>query len=139
MSDPFNLQRFLDAQTPVYHRVVAELRSGQKQSHWMWFIFPQIQGLGRSATAQRFAISGCREAQAYWQHPVLGARFRECTQLVNAIENRTVSEIFPFPDDLKFHSSITLFAQVVSDNPLFLDTLKKYFAGQLDRLTLDRL
>ena len=135
----FDLQRFVDAQNPVYKRVCSELRAGQKQSCWMWFIFPQVKGLGRSPTAQTFAISSRQEAEAYAQHAVLGARLRECTQLVNALANRTVSQIFGFPDDLKFHSCMTLFAQAASDNQLFLDALKKFFAGKQDQQTLDRL
>jgi len=138
-TDPHNLQRFVDAQAPIYNRVLAELRSGQKQSHWMWFIFPQIQGLGRSPTAQTFAISSRQEAEAYAVHPILGARLRECTQLVNAVENRTVSQIFGFPDDLKFHSCMTLFAQAASDRQAFLDALTKFFAGKPDQQTLNRL
>jgi uncharacterized protein (DUF1810 family) len=139
MTDPHSLQRFLDAQSHVYNRVLAELRSGEKQSHWMWFIFPQIKGLGRSPTAQTFAISSRQEADAYAQHAVLGARLRECTQLVNAVENRTASQIFGFPDDLKFHSSMTLFASTATDNHLYLEALKKFFAGKLDPQTLARL
>src|SRR6476660_9942075 len=135
----FDLQRFVDAQNPVYKRVCSELRAGQKQSCWMWFIFPQVKGLGRSPTAQTFAISSRQEAEAYAQHAVLGARLRECTQLVNALANRTVSQIFGFPDDLKFHSCMTLFAQAASDNHLFLDALKKFFAGNKDQQTLYRL
>jgi uncharacterized protein (DUF1810 family) len=135
----FDLQRFVDAQNPVYQRVCSELRAGQKQSCWMWFIFPQVRGLGHSPTAQTFAISSRQEAEAYAQHAVLGARLRECTQLVNALENRTVSQVFGFPDDLKFHSCMTLFARAASHNQPFLDALKKFFAGKQDQQTLDRL
>jgi uncharacterized protein (DUF1810 family) len=104
MLDAFDLQRFLTAQEGPYAQVLGELRAGQKRSHWMWFIFPQIRGLGRSATAERFAISGRDEAEAYLEHPVLGARLRECTRLVNAVEGRSAEEIFGFPDYLKFRS-----------------------------------
>ena len=101
MTDPFDLQRFLDAQAPVYAQVLAELRRGQKQSHWMWFIFPQLAGLGHSAMAQRFAIASREEAVAYLGHAVLGARLKECTALIRAVEGRTVREILGSPDDLK--------------------------------------
>jgi uncharacterized protein (DUF1810 family) len=107
MDDPFDLRRFVEAQNAVYEEVCAELRAGRKETHWMWFIFPQIQGLGRSPTAVRFAISSRDEAVAYGAHKILGARLRECTALVNAVEGRSVSQIFGFPDDLKFHSSMT--------------------------------
>ena len=107
--DPFDLQRFVDAQASVYERVRAELRNGRKQSHWMWFIFPQIAGLGHSAMAQRYAISSLREAEAYLKHPVLGPRLRECTRLMLRIEGKSAHDILGSPDDLKFHSSLTLF------------------------------
>jgi len=139
MNDPHQLQRFLDAQSPIYNDVVAELRAGQKQSHWMWFIFPQIIGLGRSPTAVRFAIHFRAEAQAYAAHPILGARLRECTQLVNAIKNRPVSQIFGYPDDLKFHSSMTLFADAAPEPAVFHQALQKYFAGKPDAQTLAAL
>ncbi len=115
MTDPFDPQRFLDAQSSVYPLVLDELRRGRKQSHWMWFIFPQLAGLGRSAMAQRFAIASRAEAVAYLGHGVLGSRLRECTALVNGIEGRTILEILGSPDDLKFHSSMTLFGAVSSD------------------------
>jgi uncharacterized protein (DUF1810 family) len=134
-----DLQRFVDAQDPVYARVCAELRSGRKRSHWMWFVFPQLAGLGHSATAQRFGIASPTEAHAYLQHPVLGARLRECTRLVNAIEGRTIDEILGYPDDLKFRSSMTLFSHATADNRDFLEALQKYFAGQPDPLTLELL
>jgi uncharacterized protein (DUF1810 family) len=137
--DPYNFQRFLDAQPSMYHEVLAELRAGQKQSHWMWFIFPQIKGLGRSPTAVKFAINSRAEAQAYAEHPILGARLRECTQLVNAIENRPASQIFGYPDDLKFHSSMTLFAAAAAEPAVFHRALLKYFAGELDTHTLAAL
>jgi uncharacterized protein (DUF1810 family) len=138
MSDPFDLQRFVDAQAPVYPRVVAELRHGQKQSHWMWFIFPQLAGLGFSPMAQRFALRSRDEAAAYLGHGVLGPRLRECTALTNAIEGRTIGEIFGSPDDLKFRSSMTLFGAVSSD-PEFAAAIAKYYGGTPDRKTLELL
>jgi uncharacterized protein (DUF1810 family) len=135
MNDPFDLQRFVDAQREMYQEVCAELRAGRKQSHWMWFIFPQIRGLGRSSTAVQFAISGLEEAQAYAGHVVLGKRLDECTGLVNAVENCTISQIFGYPDDLKFHASMTLFAAAVPGNPLFTHALEKYFSGKPDPQT----
>jgi uncharacterized protein (DUF1810 family) len=135
-ADPHNLQRFLDAQKGAYSQVLAELRAGKKASHWMWFIFPQIKGLGTSPTAQQYAIQGIDEAIAYLAHPVLGLRLRECTNLVNAISGRSVDEIFGFPDNLKFHSSITLFAEASKDDPDFTTALNKYFNGQKDRKAL---
>jgi uncharacterized protein (DUF1810 family) len=145
--DPYHLQRFVDAQAKCFGEVRAELLAGQKQTHWMWFIFPQLRGLGASATAKRFAISGPGEADAYLLHPVLGERLRDCTALVNAIEGRSVQDIFGHPDDLKFHSSVTLFAWVVAHgspfqmlgNHVFAEALKKYFNGVSDQATLDRL
>jgi uncharacterized protein (DUF1810 family) len=139
MPDPHHFQRFLDAQSPIYDGVLSELRAGQKQSHWMWFIFPQIQGLGRSPTAVKFAINSRAEAEAYSNHPILGARLRECTALVNAVENRTAGQIFGYPDDVKFHSSMTLFASTAADSQLYLAALQKFFAGKLDQQTLARL
>lgn len=138
-SDLYHLQRFLDAQSSVYSEVLAELRTGQKQSHWMWFIFPQIKGLGRSPTAVKFAINSRSEAQAYASHPILGARLCECTRLINAVEGRTVSQIFGYPDDLKFHSSMTLFAAAAPDPGIFHQALQKYFSGQPDNQTLAAL
>ena len=134
----FDLQRFLDAQAPVYSRVLEELRRGRKQSHWIWFIFPQLAGLGHSAMARRFAISSRDEAVAYLGHGVLGSRLKECTALVNAVEGRTILEILGSPDDLKFHSSMTLFNAVSSD-PEFAAALEKFYGGKPDRRTLDLL
>ncbi|MGC2517804.1 MAG: DUF1810 domain-containing protein [Burkholderiales bacterium] len=140
MNDPHDLQRFVDAQAPVFEQVCAELREGRKRSHWMWFVFPQIKGLGHSETARRFAISSREEAEAYLQHPVLGPRLRECTRLVNLVEGRSIEQIFGHPDDVKFRSSMTLFAHVASGNPVFQEALQKYFEGKPDdRLTLGRL
>ena len=138
-SGPYDLQRFVDAQNSVYGRVCAELRNGRKQSHWMWFIFPQIAGLGRSAMAQRYAISSLDEAKAYLNHPILGSRLRECTRLVLTVEGRSAYEILGSPDDMKFHSCLTLFAQAAPEDPIFRDALAKYFAGAEDSLTLAKL
>jgi uncharacterized protein (DUF1810 family) len=137
--DPFNLQRFVDAQAPVFESVLAELRAGRKRTHWMWFIFPQIAGLGSSPMAQAYAISGRREAEAYLHQPLLGGRLRQCTQLVNEVANRTIDEIFGYPDNLKFRSSVTLFASVAPREDVFRAALDKYFAGQPDPATVARL
>lgn len=139
LADPFNLQRFVDAQSPVYPQVHAELTAGTKRSHWMWFIFPQIAGLGSSPTARRFAIESMDEATAYLAHPVLGPRLRECTELVLTHPHRSAADIFSFPDDLKFHSSLTLFAVADPDTPLFRSALQTFFSGERDEATLDRL
>jgi uncharacterized protein (DUF1810 family) len=139
MNDSYDLQRFIDAQNPVYHKVCSELRDGRKKSHWMWFIFPQIAGLGSSQLARRFAISSLAEAAAYLEHPVLGPRLTECTRLVNLVEGRPIELIFGYPDDLKFRSSMTLFANGTSDNRVFIDALQKYFSGEFDPATLARL
>jgi uncharacterized protein (DUF1810 family) len=138
MSDPFDLQRFVDAQAPVYAEVVAELRQGRKQSHWMWFIFPQFAGLGHSAMAQRYAIGSRDEARAFLGHAVLGPRLSETTALVVAVQGRTIREILGSPDDLKFRSSMTLFAAVSSD-PVFAAALTKFYGGAPDRRTLELL
>lgn len=137
--DSYHLERFTAAQEPVYRHVIAELRDGHKRSHWMWFIFPQIRGLGHSATAVHFAISSLDEARAYLTHPVLGTRLRECTQLVSAVEGRSIHQILGHPDDLKFRSCMTLFANATSDNGIFLTALDKYFGGEPDPETLARL
>lgn len=134
--DPFYLQRFVDAQDPVYEQVSSELRNGRKQSHWMWFIFPQLKGLGHSHLAEKFAISSRAEAQAYLAHSILGPRLYACSKLVTLIEGKTIQQIFGTPDDLKFHSSMTLFACVAADHQVFDDALDKYFTGERDRLTL---
>jgi uncharacterized protein (DUF1810 family) len=138
-ADPYNLQRFLDAQHPIYGQVRDELRGGRKESHWMWFIFPQIKGLGISTTAQKYALSGIGEAKAYLDHPLLGFRLRECTQLVNDVSGRSVEDIFGYPDHMKFHSSMTLFAHVQPSDKAFDAALKKYFKGELDRNTIAQL
>ena len=138
-SDPFGLQRFVSAQDPIYEEVCAELRSGHKLGHWMWFVFPQLRGLGQSAMATAFGIAHRREAEAYLAHPILGPRLRECTRLVNLVEGRPIDQILGYPDNLKFRSSVTLFASVAPDDPVFKDALEKYFSGQPDSLTLARL
>ena len=139
MSDRFHLERFVEAQAEVMDRVFAELRAGQKRSHWMWFVFPQIRGLGSSEMAMRYAISGREEARAYLDHAVLGARLQECAGIVVGLEGRTIDEIFGFPDDLKFHSSMTLFAEVANPSEwVFYKALNKYFGGQSDEATLAR-
>jgi uncharacterized protein (DUF1810 family) len=138
-NDPYHLQRFVDAQNPVFAQVCSELRAGRKRSHWMWFMFPQIQGLGYSPLAQKFAIPSLKEAKAYLEHPILGPRLRECCHLVNLIEGRSIEEIFGYPDDLKFRSSMTLFASATSENQIFKEALEKYFNGELDPSTIERL
>ena len=135
MNDPYDLKRFVDAQHPAYSRVIAELSDGRKRSHWMWFIFPQIVGLGFSAMAQRFAIGSHEEAVAYLAHDVLGPRLIECTRLVLAIENRTINDILGSPDDMKFRSCMTLFG-AVSDNAIFDEAVTRYFSAGKDRATL---
>jgi uncharacterized protein (DUF1810 family) len=146
-SDRFDLRRFVDAQVGVYEQACAELRAGRKRSHWMWFVFPQICGLGSSEMAVRYAISGREEARAYLEHAVLGSRLRECAGIVVGVQDRTVEEIFGYPDDLKFHSSMTLFDEAsalfakvegAAEN-VFHEALKKYFGGKKDRATLDRI
>ncbi|MBN2527203.1 MAG: DUF1810 domain-containing protein [Deltaproteobacteria bacterium] len=129
------LQRFIDAQEDTYAQVVTELREGEKRSHWMWFIFPQIQGLGHSPTARFYAIADLKEALAYLEHPVLGQRLNECARMIMAIQSKTATEILGFPDDLKLCSSMTLFS-AVSDIPVFQDVIDKYFDGIPDERTL---
>jgi uncharacterized protein (DUF1810 family) len=137
--DPYHLQRFLDAQRGVYDQAERELLAGRKESHWMWFIFPQIKGLGQSATAQKYAIRALDEAVAYLDHPVLGHRLRACTQLVTSLNDTTIEAIFGYPDHRKFHSSMTLFAHATDDNRVFMDALRKYFRSEFDPQTIDRL
>jgi uncharacterized protein (DUF1810 family) len=138
MTDPFDLDRFVRAQNPVFRAVQGELSRGRKQSHWMWFIFPQVAGLGLSTMSQRYAIGSRAEAKAYLAHPVLGPRLIECTRLVLAVEGRTINAILGAPDDAKFRSSMTLFGEV-SDEPSFDQALGKYFAGEPDDATLEIL
>lgn len=138
-ADPFDLNRFVDAQEPVYGDVIAELRAGRKRSHWMWFVFPQLRGLGGSAMAARFGIASLDEADAYLRHELLGPRLRECSRLVAAVQGRSIGQILGSPDDLKLRSSMTLFARATEDNQDFIAVLDKYYGGDQDRLTLDRL
>ena len=138
MDDPHDLQRFVDAQAPIIDQVRDELAQGRKRSHWMWFVFPQIAGLGFSAMAQRYAISSLNEAKAYLHHPILGPRLEDCTRLVLAVDGRSAHDIFGSPDDMKFRSSMTLFAQAAPDG-VFTEALRKYFASEPDPETLRRL
>jgi len=137
--DSYNFRHFLEAQAPVYDTVLSELVAGRKRSHWMWFIFPQLAGLGQSAMSQRFALRSVAHARAYLQHEVLGMRLFECSALVGAIPGRSVGEIFGTPDDMKFHSSMTLFALAAPDQEVFAECLRKYFAGLPDKATLSLL
>ena len=132
----FDLNRFTDAQAGVYETAYAELKSGQKRTHWMWYIFPQIDGLGRSKTAKYYAIKSMEEARQYLKHPVLGARLLECAEGVLAINGRTASEIFGYPDDLKLKSSMTLFASVATSGSVFVRVLDKYYFGEQDERTV---
>jgi uncharacterized protein (DUF1810 family) len=153
-SDHYKLERFVEAQAGVYEQACAELRSGRKHSHWMWFVFPQIRGLGSSPMAMRYAISSLEEARAYLEHAVLGPRLRESTRIVVGVQGRTVGEIFGSPDDLKFHSSMTLFAKAAApfakttapsakraedSGDVFGEALKKYFGGAMDQGTIERI
>ncbi|WP_058366525.1 DUF1810 domain-containing protein [Haloparvum sedimenti] len=133
--DPHDLQRFVEAQEPVIDQVKTELRSGRKRTHWMWFVFPQVAGLGSSRMARRYAIGSRAEAEAYLAHPVLGPRLRECTGLVNALDGRSATEVFGPPDDLKFRSSMTLFDAVADDPEPFRTALETYY-DEPDRETL---
>jgi uncharacterized protein (DUF1810 family) len=135
----FNLERFVDAQQGVYDQALAELRAGRKRSHWMWFIFPQIAGLGQSEMARRYAIASTDEAAAYLAHPVLGPRLRTCAAAVAAHDDRKADDIFDYPDNLKFHSSMTLFADVAPDEAMFQTCLDRFFDGAGDPATLERI
>ena len=139
MTDPFDLARFVDAQAPVIDRVRAELAAGVKRSHWMWFVFPQLKGLGRSATAARYGIASRAEAEAYLAHPVLGARLVHCAALANAVPRKSAHDIFGAPDDLKFHSCMTLFARAAPEEPLFRHALERFFDGREDPNTVTLL
>jgi uncharacterized protein (DUF1810 family) len=139
MPDPFDLQRFVAAQARNYGAALAELTAGRKTSHWMWYVFPQIAGLGASQMAQTYALSSLAEAEAYLQHPLLGPRLRACVAAVNAHQGRSAHEIFGAPDDLKFRSSLTLFAAAAPDEPLFRTALATFFGGQPDPRTLEQL
>lgn len=146
-ADPYHLQRFVDAQSTCFAQVRSELLAGQKSTHWMWFVFPQLIGLGSSPMAQRFAISGPDEANAYLLHATLGERLRDCTALVIEIKGRNIEEIFGYPDNLKFQSSMTLFTWTIEHGPamqmlgnhLFAEALSRYFNGALDQATISRL
>jgi uncharacterized protein (DUF1810 family) len=134
--DPFDLRRFTNAQDRIYDSVLAELKSGQKRSHWMWYIFPQIHGLGHSSTSKYYALKSIEEARQYYTHPVLGRRLLECAQAVLGIQGRSISEIFGYPDDLKLKSSMTLFASVADPYSVFVSVLDRYFNGERDVSTL---
>jgi uncharacterized protein (DUF1810 family) len=138
-ADPFDLRRFVDAQDHVYDTVLAELRNGAKRSHWIWFVFPQLRGLGHSATAQQYGISSLDEARAYLAHPLLGPRLRECSRLVAAIDGRSVDQIFGWPDNLKVRSSMTLFAHATDDDAEFRAVLDKFYDGEDDSATVELL
>jgi uncharacterized protein (DUF1810 family) len=135
----YDLERFVDAQREVFDQVLAELRFGLKQTHWMWFIFPQLKGLGSSPMARRYAISSLDEAQAYFGHPVLGERLLECAQLVTAVRTRSIENVLAYPDNLKFHSSMTLFAHATNRHEVFEAALRKYFRSEYDQLTMEGL
>jgi uncharacterized protein (DUF1810 family) len=136
--DPFDLRRFVEAQEGAYPRALAELKAGSKESHWIWYVFPQIAGLGLSAMSARFSIRSLEEAEAYLAHPLLGPRLRECVDAVNALAGRTARQVFG-PDDVKFRSCLTLFHRAAPEEPRFSDALAKYFAGELDDATLEQL
>ena len=137
--DPYHLNRFLDAQATNYQTALTELKNGHKQSHWMWYIFPQLDGLGHSATAKYYALKNLAEATAYLQHPVLGQRLIDCCHALLTVQNKTISSILVFPDDSKLHSSATLFAQLPHTNPVFQQILDQYYAGKPDAKTLQLL
>jgi uncharacterized protein (DUF1810 family) len=139
MEDTYDLQRFVDAQGPVFEQVLQELRSGRKQSHWMWFIFPQINGLGRSDMARRYAITCLDEARAYLEHPLLGPRLEQCAKIIEPQLQWTARQIFGAPDDMKLHSSMTLFATTAPERKVFQAVLDTFFDGIPDPLTVDRL
>jgi uncharacterized protein (DUF1810 family) len=136
VADTFDLDRFADAQAPVIEQVKRELRAGEKRSHWMWFVFPQLRGLGRSEMAQRYAIASLDEARAYLAQALLGATLRECSELVLKVQGRSAHEIFGAPDDQKFWSSMTLFARADPSVAIFEECLRKYFGGRSDPGTL---
>lgn len=139
MQDHYPLQRFVDAQASVFDSVCAELRQGRKTGHWMWFIFPQLKGLGFSPMAQYYGIASLAEAESYLEHPILGPQLLDCTRLVNLIEGRSLRHVFGTPDDLKFRSSMTLFAHATSENAIFLEALNKFCSGNFDPATLNLL
>jgi uncharacterized protein (DUF1810 family) len=139
MPDSFDLERFVKAQEQVYPSVLEELRAGRKSSHWIWFIFPQIKGLGRSWMAEHYGIASRAEAEAYLAHPLLGTRLEECTRLVNAVHQRSIREILGDIDAMKFRSSMTLFAAVAPPGSVYAEALKQWFTGRPDPLTAGRL
>ena len=139
MDDPFDLVRFVSAQEGGYERALAELKNGRKRTHWMWYVFPQFDGLGVSSTAKHYAIRSLAEARAYLAHPVLGPRLREAAELAAAVQGRTASEVFGYPDDLKLRSSMTLFARAAPQDPVFTAVLDRYFGGDPDPRTLELL
>lgn len=139
LADPFHLERFVEAQAAEYEQVMAELRAGYKRSHWIWFIFPQLKGLGHSPQSEYYGIGSLDEAAAYARHPLLGSRLVECTDLVNRVEGRTIRDILGSPDDMKFRSCVTLFARAAPDAKGFSAALDKYFGGEPDPLTLHML
>jgi uncharacterized protein (DUF1810 family) len=136
MGDPFDLQRFVDAQAPVIARVEAELAAGDKTTHWMWFVFPQLKALGRSSTALHYGLASREEAAAYWAHAVLGPRLKHCVETVLGVQGRTAHQIFHSPDDLKFCSCLTLFEAVAPREPVFAQALERYYGGIRDERTL---
>ena len=138
-ADYYDLYRFVEAQNPVYNQVCSELRQGLKMTHWMWFVFPQLEGLSSSSTSRKFAISSLEEAVAYLEHPILGPRLRQCTELVNATSGRTIKRILGLTDTLKFQSCMTLFVKATNDCKIFEDALQKFYEGEQDQLTLERL
>lgn len=139
MQDTYNLQRFVDAQHPVFEQVLAELRAGHKYSHWMWFVFPQVTGLGHSEMARRYAITCLSEAKAYLAHPVLGPRLEQCAEIIEPQSHKTARQIFGSPDDLKLHSSMTLFTLAAPERPVFRAVLDTFFEGNPDRSTLNKI
>lgn len=139
MSDPHDLQRFVDAQAPVMAQVDAELSAGAKKTHWMWFVFPQLKGLGRSATAQRYGLVSQQEAAAYWAHPVLGPRLKRCVQRLLAVPDKRADQIFGAPDDAKFRSCLTLFETVAPGEPVWALALERWYGGERDVRTLELL
>ncbi len=139
MEDPFHLQRFINAQNSIYDKVLNELKRGGKKTCWMWFVFPQVIGLGRTPVAEKYSIKSIEEAKAYIAHPVLWARLQECTKLVVNIVGRTANQIFGFPDDLKFRSSMTLFNHVAEDKKIYKDAIVKFYDGEKDHLTIEIL
>ena len=135
----FNLTRFLSAQQSIYPQVIKELRNGKKTSHWMWLIFPQIEGLGHSATAKYYSIKSIEEAKKYIEHPILGVRLLECSNILLNINSKTADDIFGYPDNLKLKSCMTLFNVIAPEQKVFADVLKKYFDEEHDQKTLDIL